>query len=99
MKFAALLAVSAASIFAVPALAQDNRDPSQDFAGPYISLGGGASLQGRDSGETLIFAPDQAGSYGDQVTTVGTSDPFGSGFGTGCASGPAKAGCRNEKDG
>src|SRR3546814_17978112 len=30
MKFAALLAVSAASIFAVPALAQDNRDPSQD---------------------------------------------------------------------
>ena len=54
MKFAALLAVSAASMIAVPAFAQDNRDPSQDFDGPYISMGGGASLQGSDRGETLI---------------------------------------------
>src|SRR3546814_18792807 len=55
MKFAALLAVSAASMFAVPALAQDNRDPSQDFDGPYISIGGGPPLPGSDRGETLIL--------------------------------------------
>src|SRR5690606_37120418 len=39
MKFAALLAVSAASLLAVPAIAQDNRDASQDFNGPYVSIG------------------------------------------------------------
>ena len=99
MKFAALLAVSAASIFAVPALAQDNRDPSQDFDGPYISIGGGASLQGSDRGETLIFDTDQDGTYGDQVTTVGDADAFGPGFCNGGATGTANAGCRNDKDG
>src|SRR3546814_16032469 len=80
MKFAALLAVSAASMFAVPALAQDNRDPSKDFDGPYISIGGGASLHGSDRGETLIFDTDQDGTYGDKVTTVGDAEAFGPGF-------------------
>jgi len=99
MKFAALLAVSAASIFAVPAIAQDNRDASQDFDGPYVSIGGGASLQGSDRGESLIFDTDQDGTYGDQVTTVGDTDAFGPGFCNGAATGTANAGCRNDKDG
>ena len=85
MKFAALLAASAASMLAVPAIAQDNRDPSQDFNGPYISIGGGASLQGSDRGESLIFDTDQDGTYGDQVTTVGGADAFGPGFCNGVA--------------
>jgi outer membrane immunogenic protein len=99
MKFAALLAVSAASMIAVPAFAQDNRDPSQDFDGPYISIGGGASLQGSDRGETLIFDTDQDGTYGDQVTTVGGTDAFSPGFCNGAATGTANLGCRNDKDG
>lgn len=99
MKFAALLAVSAASMIAVPAFAQDNRDPSQDFDGPYISIGGGASLQGSDRGETLIFDTDQDGTYGDQVTTVGGTDAFSPGFCNGAATGTANRGCRNDKDG
>ena len=99
MKFAALLAVSAASLFAVPAIAQDNRDASQDFDGPYISIGGGASLQGSDRGESLIFDTDQDGTYGDQVTTVGDTDAFGPGFCNGAATGTANVGCRNDKDG
>lgn len=99
MKFAALLAVSAASMFAVPAFAQDNRDTSQDFDGPYISIGGGASLQGSDRGETLIFDTDQDGTYGDQVTTVGGTDAFSPGFCNGAATGTANLGCRNDKDG
>ncbi|QCB54812.1 porin family protein [Sphingopyxis sp. PAMC25046] len=99
MKFAALLAVSAASMIAVPAFAQDNRDTSQDFDGPYISIGGGASLQGSDRGESLIFDTDRDGTYGDQVTTVGGTDAFSPGFCNGAATGTANLGCRNDKDG
>ncbi len=99
MKFAALLAVSAASALAVPAFAQDNRDPSQDFDGPYISIGGGGSLQGSDRGETLIFDTDQDGTYGDPVNTVGGGDAFAPGFCNGAATGTANLGCKNDKDG
>ena len=99
MKFAALLAVSAASMIAVPAIAQDNRDPSQDFDGPYISVGGGASLQASDRGETLIFDTDQDGTYGDPVNTVGDTDAFSPGFCNGAATGTVNRGCRNDKDG
>ena len=99
MKFAALLAVSAASMFAVPAFAQDNRDASQDFDGPYISIGGGASLQGSDRGETLIFDTDRDGTYGDTVNTAGGANAFSPGFCNGAATGTANLGCRNDKDG
>ncbi|HKX90089.1 MAG TPA: outer membrane beta-barrel protein [Sphingopyxis sp.] len=98
MKFAALLAVSAAPLLAVPAFAQD-RDPSQDFNGPYISIGGGASLQGSDRGETLTFDTNRDGTYGDPVNTVGGTDAFAPGFCNGAATGTANSGCRNDKDG
>lgn len=96
MKFAALLAATAASVLAVPAFAQDNRDPSQDFNGPYISIGGGATLQGNDRGETLVFDTDRDGTYGD---TVGVTDAFSPGFCNGAATSTANIGCRNDKDG
>lgn len=99
MKLAALLAATAASTLAVPALAQDNRDPSQDFDGPYISIGGGATLQGSDRGETLVFDTDRDGTYGDTVNTVGGTDAFSPGFCNGAATGTANIGCRNDKDG
>ena len=99
MKFAALLAATAASTLAVPAIAQDNRDPSQDFDGPYISIGGGATLQGSDRGETLVFDTDRDGTYGDTVTTVGGADAFSPGFCNGAATSTANVGCRNDKDG
>lgn len=98
MKFAALLAISAAPLLAVPALAQD-RDPSKDFNGPYISVGGGASLQGSDRGETLIFDTNRDGTYGDQVTTSGGANAFSPGFCNGAATGTANLSCRNDKDG
>jgi outer membrane immunogenic protein len=98
MKFAALLAISAAPLLAVPALAQD-RDPSKDFNGPYISVGGGASLQGSDRGETLIFDTNRDGTYGDPVNTAGGTDAFAPGFCNGAATGTANSGCRNDKDG
>lgn len=98
MKFAALLAVSTASLLAVPAFAQD-RDPAQDFNGPYVSVGGGASLQGSDRGETLIFDTNRDGTYGDPVNTVGGPDAFTPGFCNGAATGTANTGCRNDKDG
>ncbi|MFZ5706215.1 MAG: hypothetical protein ACOY5R_13260, partial [Pseudomonadota bacterium] len=99
MKLAALLAATAASVLAVPAVAQDNRDPSQDFDGPYISIGGGATLQGSDRGETLVFDTNRDGSYGDTVTTVGGTDAFSPGFCNGAATSSANIGCRNDKDG
>lgn len=98
MKFAALLAVSAAPLLAVPAFAQD-RDPAQDFNGPYISIGGGASLQGSDRGETLIFDTNRDGTYGDPVNAVGGTDAFAPGFCNGAATGTANTGCRNDRDG
>lgn len=103
MKFAALLAASAATLFAVPAAAQDasggDRDTAQDFNGPYVSIGGGGTLQGSDRGETLVFDTDRDGSYGDPVNTVGGTDAFAPGFCNGAATGTANVGCRNDKDG
>ncbi|MDZ3830837.1 MAG: outer membrane beta-barrel protein [Sphingopyxis sp.] len=99
MKLASLLAISAATLIALPAAAQDNRDTSKDFNGPYISIGGGATLQGSDRGETLVFDTDRDGTYGDTVNTVGGTNAFSPGFCNGAATGTANVGCRNDKDG
>ncbi|WP_137870627.1 outer membrane beta-barrel protein [Sphingopyxis sp. 2PD] len=98
MKALSLLAVLAASTVAVPAFAQD-RDPSQDFDGPYISIGGGGTLQGSDRGETVLFDTNRDGTYGDQVTTVGGANAFSTGFCNGAATSTANLNCRNDKDG
>lgn len=99
MKNISLLAALAASALAMPAMAQDGRDTSQDFNGPYISIVGGATLQGSDRGETLLFDTNRDGTYGDQVTTVGGANAFSPGFCNGAATGTSNAGCRNDKDG
>lgn len=98
MKALSLFAVLAASTFAAPAFAQD-RDPSQDFDGPYISIGGGGTLQGNDRGETVLFDTNRDGTYGDQVTTVGGLNAFSTGFCNGAATSSANISCRNDKDG
>lgn len=98
MKISALLAASAASMLAVPAMAQD-RDTSQDFNGPYITIGGGGTLQGSDRGETLLFDTDRDGTFGDTVATVGGADAFSPGFCNGAAASTANLSCRNDKDG
>jgi len=99
MKLASLLVASAASMLAVPAMAQDGRDTSQDFDGPYISIGGGGTLQGNDRGETVVFDTNRDGTYGDQVTTVGGANAFSTGFCNGAATSSANRDCRNDKDG
>ena len=99
MKNLSLLAAVAASALAMPAMAQDGRDTSQDFNGPYISVGGGGTLQGNDRGETLVFDTNRDGTYGDQVTTSGGANAFSPGFCNGAATGTANLGCRNDKDG
>jgi outer membrane immunogenic protein len=99
MKFAALLAASAASLLAVPALAQDDRDPGSDFNGPYVSVIGGATLQGNDRRETLVFDTDGDGQFDNNVNSVGGSDAFAPGFCGGSATGTSNMACRNDKDG
>lgn len=99
MKLAALLAVSAASVLAVPAMAQNSRDTSGDFDGLYISVGGGGTLQGSDRGETLLFDTNRDGNFGDTVTTVAGANAFSPGFCNGAATSTANLGCRNDKDG
>ncbi|OHD06695.1 outer membrane protein [Sphingopyxis sp. RIFCSPHIGHO2_12_FULL_65_19] len=99
MKNLSLLAALAATATAMPALAQEGRDTSQDFNGPYISIAGGGTLQGSDRGETLVFDTNRDGTYGDQVTTSGGADAFSPGFCSGAATGTANLGCRNDKDG
>ena len=99
MKNLSLLAAVAASALAIPAMAQDGRDTTQDFNGPYISIVGGGTLQGSDRGETLVFDTNRDGTYGDQVTTVGGANAFSPGFCNGAATSSANLGCRNDKDG
>lgn len=99
MKTLSLLAAVAASAVAMPAMAQDGRDTSQDFNGPYISIVGGATLQGNDRGETLVFDTNRDGTYGDTVTTIGNTDAFAPGFCNGAARSSANLDCRNDKDG
>src|SRR3990167_8135358 len=99
MKNLSLLAALAATATAMPALAQEGRDTSQDFNGPYISIAGGGTLQGSDRGETLVFDTNRDGTYGDQVTTSGGADAFSPGFCGGAATCTANLGCRNDKDG
>ncbi len=99
MKNLSLLTALAATAIAMPAMAQDGRDTSQDFNGPYISIGGGGTLQGNDRGETLVFDTNRDGVYGDQVTTSGGANAFSPGFCNGAATGTANLGCRNDKDG
>lgn len=98
MKLSALLTASVAATLAFPAMAQD-RDTSRDFNGPYISIGGGGTLQGSDRGETLVFDTDRDGAFGDTVTTVGGTDAFSPGFCNGAATSTANLACRNDKDG
>ncbi|KTE17695.1 outer membrane protein [Sphingopyxis sp. H115] len=100
MKNLSLLAALAAGAAAMPAMAQDDRDTSQDFDGPYVSIVGGATLQGSDRGETLVFDTDRDGTYGDQVTTSGGANAFSPGFCNGAATTSTPgAGCKNDKDG
>ena len=99
MKTLSLLAALAATVAAVPAMAQDGRDTSQDFNGPYVSIVGGATLQGSDRGETLVFDTNRDGTYGDQVTTVGGANAFSTGFCNGAATSSANRACKNDKDG
>lgn len=99
MKLASLLAAAAVGAIAMPAMAQEGRDPSQDFNGPYVSLGGGYTVQGNDRRETLVFDTDLDGSYGNTVNTVGGANAFSPGFCNGAATGTANTGCRNDKDG
>lgn len=99
MKNLSLLAALAATASAMPAMAQEGRDTSQDFNGPYISIAGGGTLQGSDRGETLVFDTNRDGTYGDQVTTSGGANAFSPGFCNGAATGTANLGCKNDKDG
>ncbi|MGN7928847.1 outer membrane protein [Sphingopyxis sp. 22461] len=99
MKNLSLLTALAATAIAMPAMAQEGRDTSQDFNGPYISIGGGGTLQGNDRGETLVFDTNRDGTYGDQVTTSGGANAFSPGFCNGAATGTANLGCPNDKDG
>ncbi|WP_447762673.1 outer membrane protein [Sphingopyxis panaciterrae] len=99
MKLTSLLAAAAVSAFAVPAMAQDGRDTTQDFNGPYIGLVGGYTVQPNDGGETLIFDTNQDGTYGEDVNTSGGANAFSPGFCGGAATGTANRACRNDKDG
>jgi len=99
MKFKALLIAVAAGSIAAPAIAQD-RDPAEDFNGPYIGVVGGASLQPSDRNESLLFDTDLDGNYGDTVNTATGANAFSPGFCGGRATSSAPtSGCRNDVDG
>ncbi|MDO9369140.1 MAG: outer membrane beta-barrel protein [Sphingopyxis sp.] len=99
MKTLSLLAAVAAGALAMPAMAQSDRDPAQDFNGPYVAIVGGGTLQGNDRGSTLVFDTNRDGTYGDQVTTSGGANAFSPGFCNGSSTGTANLGCKNDKDG
>lgn len=99
MKTISLLAAVAAGALAVPAMAQDNRDTSQDFNGGYVGLVGGYTVQGNDADETLVFDTNQDGTFGEPVNTAAGANAFSPGFCGGAATSSGNIGCRNDKDG
>lgn len=98
MKFIALLAATAATVVAVPAMAQ-SRDTSQDFNGGYIAVVGGKSLQSNRIGETLVFDTNGDGNFNDTVRTGLGANAFATGFCDGGARRSTPTGCRNDRDG
>ncbi|PCD02554.1 hypothetical protein COC42_14190 [Sphingomonas spermidinifaciens] len=93
----AAIAVSA-MIVAVPALAQ-TADGEKRFDGPYVGGSIGASVQGNDVGESIIFDRNLDGRFGDTITTTGGANAFSPGFCNGGARGATPAGgCFNDKD-
>ncbi len=100
MKTLSLFAASAAAMaLAQPALAQSERDKSQDFDGPYVGITGGYTVQPNDGRETLVFDTDRDGAFDDTVNTSGGVDAFSPGFCGGSPTGTANLSCRNDKDG
>jgi outer membrane immunogenic protein len=100
MKALSLLVASAAAVAcATPALAQSDRDKSQDFNGPYVGVVGGYTVQPNDGRETLVFDTNQDGTYGETVNTSGGANAFAPGFCGGSPTSTANLNCRNDKDG
>ena len=100
MKTLSLVAASAAAmLLAQPALAQSDRDKSQDFDGPYVGITGGYTVQPNDVRETLVFDTNRDGTFGDTVNTAGGVNAFAPGFCGGSPTSTANINCRNDKDG
>ncbi|WP_077147328.1 outer membrane protein [Sphingopyxis sp. KK2] len=100
MKSLSLLVASAAAVAcATPALAQSDRDKSQDFNGPYVGVVGGYTVQPNDGRETLVFDTNQDGTYGENVNTTTGANAFAPGFCGGSPTSTANVNCRNDKDG
>lgn len=98
MKSLPLILATAATLFAVPAYAQD-RDTSEDFDGLYVGGSIGYTVQGNDTGSTLIFDTNRDGTFTENVNTTTGANAFSPGFCNGYAStGVAANGCTNDRD-
>lgn len=97
IRLSRLLLPFAASIVAMPAMAQVDDTP---FDGPYVGVTIGGAVQGSDSGARILFDRNLDGSFGDTVTTTGGADAFSPGFCGGAAlTNAAAGGCRGDSDG
>ena len=71
----------AASLTAVPAMAQDGGDPSvsSGFSGIYVGAAGGYDVQPNDGGARLEFDRNLDGRFGDTVLTGTGANAFSPG--------------------
>ncbi len=93
--FAVILALSAAT----PALAQDDRDISQDFNGPYFGAAGGYSMQSNDRSDSVIFDTNRDGDFGGPVNTALGANAFSPGFCGGFSTSATPNGCARDSNG
>src|SRR6478735_9550769 len=99
-------AAIAVSLTAVPAMAQDDGDPSvsSGFSGIYVGAAGGYDVQPNDGAARLEFDRNLDGRFGDTVLTGTGANAFSPGFCGGrarAAQGPRNGGpgCAKDRDG
>jgi outer membrane immunogenic protein len=96
-KFLTTTAIILSAAVATPAFAQDWEQPGE-FDGFYVGGSIGATFNGGNDDETILFDRNLDGNFGDTVTTSGGANAFSPGFCGGTANTTAPGGGCNSED-
>ncbi|MGN5374504.1 outer membrane protein [Sphingomonas hankookensis] len=94
MRFSTILLAGAATMAAMPAMAQEERT----WTGGYAGISAGLDFQGNDDNARINFDTNLDGNFNDTVRTTTNADAFSPGTCGGRALGPQPTGCRRDSD-